>query len=337
MLKRLAPIVSLFLLSPLIAEYLSGSLPFALLTILPLMAAMYGSGALLIRELAFRTGGGWPCIALLAAAYGFIEEGWVDQSLFNPHYQNLHLLDFGYVASLGTGLPWLIYVIAIHVVWSIATPIALTGCLFPARRNEPWLTWWGIALIALLYLGANAAVANYSIASAHFMASPGELAWTGAVVVALVIGALLVARRKTTPADREAPAPATLFLLGFAPGTTLLALMYMGRSVLHLGWPLAVALLVILAAAAAVALIVLERRRWSSSQYFALTAGLLAVYVVGGLLTSAILHSSGDLPGHLAIVIVCLSVLGAAWQRSRARGNAEPDRTAGYQRISLPS
>ena len=132
MLKRLLPIVCLLFLSPLVAEYLSGSLPVALIALLPLMAAMYGSGAVLIRETAVRTGGGWPMIVLLAAAYAFVEEGWVDQSLFNPNYQGQRLLDFGYVAALGTGLPWLLYVIAIHVVWSISTPIALTG-----RRSTP--------------------------------------------------------------------------------------------------------------------------------------------------------------------------------------------------------
>ena len=137
MIRRALPILCLVVLSPLVAEYLSGSLPAAMITILPLMAAMYGSGAVLIREAAVRGRGGWPVIALLGAAYGVVEEGWVDQSLFNPDFEGLRLLDFGYVAALGTGIPWLIYVIAIHVVWSIATPIALTNCLFPARRSEP--------------------------------------------------------------------------------------------------------------------------------------------------------------------------------------------------------
>jgi hypothetical protein len=314
MLRRLAPIVCLFLLSPLVAEYLSGSLPFALLTILPLMAAMYGSGALLIREFAVRTGGGWPAIVLLAAAYGFVEEGWVDQSLFNPDYQGLRLLDFGYVAALGTGLPWLIYVIAIHVVWSIATPIALTNCLFPARRHEPYLAWWGIALFALLYFAANAAVTAYSTSSSHFMATPGELAWTGAVVAALLVAAWLVSRRKAPPPERDAPAPLPLFLLGFVPGALLTGLMYGGRSALDLSWPMAVALQVLLAAAAVASLVILGRRRWSNRQRFALTAGLFAVYFLSGFLTTAILHSPADLAGHAAIAALCLAALGFGWR-----------------------
>ena len=317
MLKRFMPILCLFVLSPLVAEYLSGSLPVALLTILPLMAAMYGSGALLIREAAVRTGGGWPMIVLLAAAYGFVEEGWIDQSLFNPNYQNLRLLDFGYVAALGTGLPWLIYVIAIHVVWSISTPIALTNGLFPARRDEPWLRWWGIALFALLYLAANAAVANFSYGSSHFMATPEELAWTGAVVLALVAAAVLIARRRAAVPGRDAPPSPILFLLGFLPGIALVLLMFFGRSVLHVSWQSAVAGLALLGAGAVAALAAFENRRWSDRQRFALSAGLLAVYVVSGFLTSGTLHDRADLPGHVAIVAVCLLALAIVWRRAR--------------------
>lgn len=327
MLKRLLPIVCLLFLSPLVAEYLSGSLPVALIALLPLMAAMYGSGAVLIREAAVRTGGGWPMIVLLAAAYAFVEEGWVDQSLFNPNYQGQRLLDFGYVAALGTGLPWLLYVIAIHVVWSISTPIALTDGLFPERRNQPWLAWWGIALFGLLYLAANAAVASYSYQTSHFMATPGELLWSGAVTVALVAAAWWVSRRKPVPAERDAPSPPALFALGFVPGALLTAMMYYGRRVLDISAPAAVAAMALLGAVAIAALVVLERRRWSGAQRIALTAGLLAVYLVGGFLTSATLHGPGELAGHAAIAALCLGVLGLVWRRT----------AAAYQGTSLPS
>ena len=136
MLRRITPVVSLWLLAPLVAEYLLGSLPVSQIAILPLMAAMYGSGALLIREAARRNGGGWMTIALLGIAYGFIEEGLVTQSLFNPNYLHLRLLDFGYVPALGTGLPWLVFVVTIHAVWSIAVPIGFAEALFPAQRDE---------------------------------------------------------------------------------------------------------------------------------------------------------------------------------------------------------
>ena len=46
MWRRLPAVLSLFVLSPLIAEYLLGSLPVSMLAVLPVMALMYGSGAL---------------------------------------------------------------------------------------------------------------------------------------------------------------------------------------------------------------------------------------------------------------------------------------------------
>jgi hypothetical protein len=315
-MRKALPILSLLLLSPLIAEYLSGSLAASMLVILWLMAAMYGSAALLIREIAVRTGGGWPAIVLLGAAYGFIEEGWADQSLFNPTYQGLRLLDFGYVAALGTGIPWLLYVIAIHVVWSISTPIALTNCLFPARRHEPWLARWGMALFALLYLASSLMVARYTSMTTHFFASPGQLIGTGIVVAVLVIAALLAPRWQRTEAELEAPSAPLLMLIGFLPGAALVVLEYFGRRALNLSAPAAVAMLVLVGAASIVALVRLNRRRWSNAQYFAVTAGLVLVYAISGFVTSATLHGPADLPGHAVIAIVCLAALGIAWRRS---------------------
>ncbi|MES1200430.1 MAG: hypothetical protein ABUS57_03165 [Pseudomonadota bacterium] len=102
MWRRLFAALSLFVLSPLIAEYLLGSLPMNMIAILPIMALMYGSAAVLIREIVRRTGRGWVTLILLATAYGFLEEGLVTQSLWNPNYLHLRLLDYGYVPFLGT-------------------------------------------------------------------------------------------------------------------------------------------------------------------------------------------------------------------------------------------
>src|SRR3954471_11449668 len=113
------PVACLLFLSPLIGAYLLGSRPASMIALLPLMMAMYGAGAILIREAVRRTGGGWAAIVLLAIAYGLFEEGFVTQSLFNPNYLHMRLLDFGFLPSLGTALPWVVFVVSIHVVWSI--------------------------------------------------------------------------------------------------------------------------------------------------------------------------------------------------------------------------
>jgi uncharacterized membrane protein YcfT len=138
MWHRLKPALSLVLLAPLIAEYLLGSLSFRQLVIFPIMALMYGAGALLVREVTRRTGRGWPTIILLGLAYAVIEEGLATQSLFNPHYLGLHLLDYGFIPALGIGAPWTVYVVVLHVAWSIVVPIGLVESLFPDRRTTPW-------------------------------------------------------------------------------------------------------------------------------------------------------------------------------------------------------
>ena len=105
MWRRLPAVRTLFVLSPLIAEYLLGSLPVAQIALLPVMALMYGSGAVLIREVVRRAGLGWPSMTLLACSYGFVEEGFVTQSLFNPKYLGLRLLDFGYIPAWEPACP----------------------------------------------------------------------------------------------------------------------------------------------------------------------------------------------------------------------------------------
>ena len=66
--KDIWPTLTLFFLSPMLAELLSGSAPpveffspFALLV----LAALYGSGAILVRELRVRWRKGWPTVFAL--------------------------------------------------------------------------------------------------------------------------------------------------------------------------------------------------------------------------------------------------------------------------------
>ncbi|MDI6105080.1 hypothetical protein QLQ12_41500 [Actinoplanes sp. NEAU-A12] len=51
--------------------------------VLLFLGPLYGSVAVLIREVARRRGGGWPVMVLLAAAFGLVQAGVVDQSLFD--------------------------------------------------------------------------------------------------------------------------------------------------------------------------------------------------------------------------------------------------------------
>jgi hypothetical protein len=317
MMRRWLPVVSLWLLAPLVAEYLLGSLPVSLITILPLMAAMYGSAALLIRETARRGGGGWVTIVLLGIAYGFIEEGFVTQSLFNPNYLHLRLLDFGYIPSLGTGLPWLAFVVTIHAVWSIAVPIAFAEALFPLRRDDSWLGPIGIGIFAALFVVGAAAVAAFTFKSLPFLASPGQLSGTAAVVAVLIAAALMWPRFRKPPTDLIAPHPAVLFLLAFGAGSGVMLVEYFGATLL--GWPWQAVLAISLAIDTGfVALMIAfaRGRRWRSSQRFALMSGGLGVYVVFGFLTDQDLHGPADLLPHTLVAALILMLAAIAARQS---------------------
>ena len=71
--RRLGPVFGLFFLAPFVGEFLLGNLTLADPWLGLLLAPLYGCGALLVRELGRRGGGGWPSMVLLAAAYALIE------------------------------------------------------------------------------------------------------------------------------------------------------------------------------------------------------------------------------------------------------------------------
>lgn len=139
---------ALVLLAPLVGEYLLGNQPITALPAVLMLAPMYGCGALLIREGARRAGCGWPTMVLLAAAYALVEEGPIDQMLWNPHYGGVDM-GLAYadtqVSWLGTSAALLQDVLSMHTVWSICVPIALVEA-FGADRTRPWLGRPGLAL-----------------------------------------------------------------------------------------------------------------------------------------------------------------------------------------------
>src|SRR5689334_9564772 len=119
-MQRVAPALGLFLLAPFVGEFLLGNLTLGELGLGILLAPLYGCGALLVREVARRTGRGWPTMVLLAAAYALIEEGPVDQLLWNDSYANHDLLhDDTYLPALGMSVNLTLVILALHTVWSV--------------------------------------------------------------------------------------------------------------------------------------------------------------------------------------------------------------------------
>ena len=205
-MRRVAPAFALFFLSPLVAEYLLGDFTFAVLGYLILLGPMYGGGAVLIREVVRRTGRGWPSLVLLALAYGVFEEGIATQSLFNPDYANAHLLETGFVPALGIAIPWTLYVLALHTVWSISVPIALVEEA-SGRRTTPWLRTFGLVVAAVLFTVGAVATTVSSYANGHFLASWPQLLTVAVVVIALIVAAFTIPHRAVRPTGAAAPTP----------------------------------------------------------------------------------------------------------------------------------
>jgi hypothetical protein len=301
------PLVCLLLISPMVGEYLLGSLPASMIGLLPLMMALYGAGAVLIRETVRATGRGWASLVLLAIAYGLFEEGFVTQSLFNPNYLHLRLLDFGYLPALGTALPWALFVIGIHVVWSITVPIAMIESAFPSQRDRPWLGTWGRAGYALAFLVGAALIAVFTYKQVPFMASPLQLGTIGALILGLCVAAVKLPKPGSAPSPRMPPV-IVLLLTSFLAGSAFMLAGRRAEAAWHLGWAEVVALSLGIVAVFVLLVFAWTRGgRWDEPRRFALTAGGFLVYAWIGFETDISLHGRADLLGHsLIAALLCL-------------------------------
>ncbi len=312
----MAPVIVLFVIAPLIAEYLLGNVPTTMIALLPPLSLLYGSGAVLIREVTRQTGRGWPSILMLATAYGVLEEAFATQSIFNPNFEGLRLLDYGYVPALGISGPWTVFTVTLHVVWSIATPIALTELLFRERRNHPWLGRRGLIFVGALFVFGLILIMAFMIWKSSFVATPLQFGISGAIVVALVIAAFRLfpprteAELQRPPGSlRRAPKPWLIGVVAFLTGY--------GFYLLHdsaADWgisPIVEVLLILAAAGGSIALISWSSGAgdWSDIHRFALLAGSLLVYCWWGFSIEAELYPGTPITGRIMLVCGTLTLL----------------------------
>ncbi|AYG03581.1 hypothetical protein [Gryllotalpicola protaetiae] len=310
-LAALSGVTAEFLLGD---QWLSGAAPIS--TQLPeliLFIVYYGSAAVLIREFTRRTGRGWPTILLLAFAFGLIEEGLLDLSLFNPHFAERSLIAFGFIPGLGIGGPWTIFVLTLHVVWSIGAPVAIAEALFPSpvrrripvaavtpQTQAPWLRVPGLCVAGGGYLVGAAAIGVVSQGS--FVAQWWQYASAAVVAAAAIVIAFRL--RPTTP--RPARSPRNGILVGFVGGTVFQLLEGWPHSVSP--WLACLALLVVLGAGA-----------WASVRFrldpLGLATGALFTYCWVGLRAAS---QTGGWPVVEQIVIVVLVVAALALALRRA-------------------
>ncbi|WP_052265393.1 hypothetical protein [Ruegeria sp. ANG-R] len=199
-LQRFAPALLLLIISPLIAEFLLGDFNVRQFAYLGIFIPLYGALALFVRELVRRSGRGWVSMLVMALVCGLIYEGLVNQTLFNPHFAGADLLKYGYVEALGTSFNYAAFILTLHTVWSISTPIAIAEGFAGERAREPWLNrplLAGTGLLALLGLAGTTAS---TIERYKFVSSPLQY---GSVVVLILILTFLAFRIVRKPGFAE--------------------------------------------------------------------------------------------------------------------------------------
>jgi hypothetical protein len=334
---RLLPVAALAAFAPLMAEfvlgdqYLSGTIDAGQqIGEFVLFVLWYGMAAVGIREIARRTGRGWPTILLLGLGFALVEEGLLTQSLFNPHYLGLELLSYGYVGWLGTGLPWAVFVLSIHVVWSIATPIALVEAIVPhpslGRGAErflaahpdlvdhpiPWLGRIGLGVVAgVMVLGGAATFAiSYLMGSTHFMAHPVQLVGSALLAAIAIVAGLL---QRPGPVRGTRPWLPAL-IVGLVLSSVYQLLRYALPSVAPAWLTVAVLLVLLAAAIAASALFRLD--------VTGLAAGAALTYGWVGMHAAV---SAGP-AGVAEQCVIALVVIGVIVLALRRRTSGDPDR-----------
>jgi hypothetical protein len=279
-----SPALVLFLLSPVLGELVSAFLspleflhPFRLaITLVP-----YGCGAIAAREIVVRRRKGFASLVLLGLAFGLLFEGIVTRVLFNP--------DWGGLGPLGTygrahGFSWVLAVGIVHfqALISIVCPVLIAEALFPTRRREPWV---GTSTLVLCCCALPAWTFIIELFVPFFPQPAHALAVFG-VVIGLLALAWSIPAEPLPAGARRVPPPRSFGMIGGA-GMTLIMI---GTFIVP-GWdsrpPAAImffSLLTILVVELGALLWLSSGGKWGDGHRLALVIGLLAFFLVFGIL-----------------------------------------------------
>ncbi len=223
MRTRWLPVLVLGALAPVCAEYLwayddtTGDAA-VLIGGLIIFTPLYGCPALLIREVARRRGLGWPSILLMAAAFGVVEAGIVDQSMWSTYYRDIpYWHDMSaptFIEPIGMSVFLVVTFVGGHVVNSIGAPIAVVEGLAGVGGRQPWLGRWTLLLVVVLYVGASALVLGDHLVNESDHASAGQLVGSGVAVVLLVLAALAPGWQPRPARSGQVPSPWLVLVLG---------------------------------------------------------------------------------------------------------------------------
>jgi len=246
---------------------------------------------------------------MLGAAYTLIEEGFVDQSLFNPDYlqMHLHLLEPAWIPALGISAWWTLFMFNLHVFWSIAVSIALVEALAPSRATTPWLGRIGQSVAAVLFLLGCAAIASFTFKKDHFVSSHAQFLWTGICCLALIVLAFLLPRSHPRTIEGAVPAPWLAGAIALVLGVLVLIFP------VKWNWGAVAAMATLDLLFLGIIAVFSKRASWSPRHTFSLAAGGALAYglhaffgtpAIGG--TGAIVHIGNTIFLTVALALIAI-------------------------------
>jgi len=247
--QTVGPITTLIVLSPVLTELLMGKMHLSNLWLLIPEMSVYGTAALLIREMTRRLRRNWGTMLVLGLAFAILEECVILQTSLTPQFFPPAFQDnFGWAF----GVQW-IYLTALlwyESVYAIVLPIYLTEMLFPARRESLWLDNRGLFITAGIFVLASigvwqlwARVGLQQYGPSTYQVSPLY------IIAALIVSILIIVRillrgspsHTLEKANRHAPRPWLVWLMAFGFGLVwfyLIALAFVPASTTNNASPL---------------------------------------------------------------------------------------------------
>ena len=190
---RALPGLTLMLLAPLIAEILPGATRVTSSFVYPIEVLIWGGGAVMARYLVRRFKLGWFNLLLLALALAVAEECLIQQTSFAPLVIKLKGVE--YARDWGVNYLYFLWAMIYEAVFVVLVPVTLCELIFPSRKDNGWLSGWGIGIVCVLFVPAcRAAWYGWNmVARVKFLHQPPYVLPNADLIGGVVAIAVLVA------------------------------------------------------------------------------------------------------------------------------------------------